>query len=95
MKIGILTFHCAHNYGAVLQAYALQEAVKELGYDVEIINYRPAYLIDIYKPFSVKRIFSGSIKLILKKFLRSILMYPKNLKRWKVFNSFINNNLNI
>ena len=23
-KVGILTFHCAHNYGAVLQAYATQ-----------------------------------------------------------------------
>lgn len=28
MKIGILTFHWAHNYGAVLQAYALQEVLK-------------------------------------------------------------------
>ena len=25
MKIGILTFHCAHNYGAVLQCYALHQ----------------------------------------------------------------------
>ena len=24
-KIGIITFHKAHNYGAVLQCYALQE----------------------------------------------------------------------
>ena len=24
MKIGILTYHRAHNYGAMLQAYALQ-----------------------------------------------------------------------
>ena len=28
MKIGILTFHRAHNYGAVLQCYALQEILK-------------------------------------------------------------------
>ena len=38
MKIGILTFHCAHNYGAVLQAYAIQEPLKLMGFDVEIIN---------------------------------------------------------
>lgn len=25
MKIGILTFHDAHNYGAMLQCYALQQ----------------------------------------------------------------------
>lgn len=31
MKIGILTFHCAINYGAVLQAYALKEFLKKNG----------------------------------------------------------------
>jgi len=34
MKIGLLTFHAAHNYGAVLQAFATQEKVKELGYTI-------------------------------------------------------------
>lgn len=40
-KIGILTFHRAINYGAVLQAFALQEFVIKnfLAYDVEIINF--------------------------------------------------------
>ena len=37
MKIGILTFHCAHNYGAVLQCYATQEFLRSKGHDVEII----------------------------------------------------------
>ena len=31
-KIGILTFHNAHNYGAVLQAYALRTVLRRLGY---------------------------------------------------------------
>lgn len=44
MKIGILTFHCAHNFGAVLQCYALQEALKSMGHEVDILNYRPQYL---------------------------------------------------
>ncbi len=39
MKVGILTFHNAYNYGAVLQTYATQEIVKSRGHDVEIINY--------------------------------------------------------
>lgn len=39
-KIGILTFQNANNFGAVLQAYALQETVKKmLPATVEIINY--------------------------------------------------------
>lgn len=41
MKIGIMTFHWATNYGAVLQAYALQEYLKSMGHSVEIINYKP------------------------------------------------------
>ena len=41
MKIGILTFHWATNYGAILQAYALQEYLKSQGHEVEIINYKP------------------------------------------------------
>lgn len=41
MKIGILTFHWATNYGAVLQTYALQTYLESQGYMVEIINYKP------------------------------------------------------
>ena len=41
MKIGILTFHWATNYGAVLQAYCLQQFLIGQGYDVSIINYKP------------------------------------------------------
>lgn len=39
--IGIITFHWATNYGAVLQAYALQTFLKEEGYETEIVNYVP------------------------------------------------------
>ena len=44
MKIGILTFHCAHNYGAVLQCYALQEFLCSIGHDVCVVDYKPQYL---------------------------------------------------
>ena len=42
MKIGILTLQRAENYGAVLQAYALQTYLKSIcdGLNVEIIDYR-------------------------------------------------------
>lgn len=43
MKIGILTFHSVDNYGAVLQAYALQAFLVSQGHHVEIIDYRPSY----------------------------------------------------
>lgn len=38
-KIGIITIHKINNYGSVLQAYALQQVCKDLGYDTEIIDY--------------------------------------------------------
>ena len=40
-KIGTITFHWATNYGGVLQAYALQQALMKLGEDTEIIDYVP------------------------------------------------------
>lgn len=36
-----MTFHWATNYGAVLQAYAMQQYLVNQGHHVEIINYKP------------------------------------------------------
>ena len=44
MKVGILTFPNSVSYGAVLQMYALQQAVKQLGHDARVINYHNAYM---------------------------------------------------
>lgn len=41
-KIGILTYHATVNYGATLQAYSLFQFVKNLGHEVEFIDYRPS-----------------------------------------------------
>lgn len=38
MSIGILTFHEADSYGAVLQAYALQQIISKLGADSEFVQ---------------------------------------------------------
>lgn len=40
MRIGILTFHRSHNYGAQLQAYALSQTLQAFGHDVEFVDYR-------------------------------------------------------
>lgn len=42
-EVNIITCHWPINYGAVLQAYALQNYILELGYDVKIIDYIPTY----------------------------------------------------
>lgn len=46
MKIGILTFHWAINYGAVLQCYALQSFLESKGNQVKVINYKPTQYDD-------------------------------------------------
>ena len=38
-KIGILTFQNAHNYGALIQAFALKNYLENNGYIVNVINY--------------------------------------------------------
>ena len=40
MKTGILTYHHTKNYGSWLQTYALYKKLKELGVDIEVIDYR-------------------------------------------------------
>ena len=39
MKIGILTLHSQINYGGVLQAYAMQKTLKDMGHDAVIIDH--------------------------------------------------------
>lgn len=41
MKIGILTFQRALNYGAFLQAFATKSFLSSKGYDVEMVDYWP------------------------------------------------------
>ena len=41
-RIGIITFLHNDNYGSILQAWALQNAVRSLGYDAEHIDYVPS-----------------------------------------------------
>ena len=57
MKTGILTFHSAKNYGAVLQCRCLYEVLRSLGHDVSVIDYRPEYLTapySLWKPSFLK-----------------------------------------
>lgn len=95
MKIGILTFHCAHNYGAVLQTYALQEKLKELGQDVYIIDYRPDYLIDPYKIFNIKKLSFKNPSKSIKYILITCLTFRRRILRHVAFNRFITNRLKL
>lgn len=96
MKIGILTFHCAHNYGAVLQCYALQEVLQAMGHKVEIIDYRPDYLVKQYQVFYAQRLIQQhQIKSVIKACVNEILTFWRRVKRYNAFMNFIETNLNL
>lgn len=52
MKIGILTYHRSHNYGALLQAIALRKVLEDIGNKVSFVDYWPAYHQHMYALFS-------------------------------------------
>lgn len=86
-KVGILTFHGAHNYGSVLQSYASVMTLRKLGYAPEIINLRNQAQLDAYRIFHkgesiVKRLFK-------------FLIYTQHRSRSRKFEYFINNVLPI
>ncbi|WP_027453681.1 polysaccharide pyruvyl transferase family protein [Segatella baroniae] len=84
MKIGILTYHSGFNYGACLQAFALQTTLKKLGYDSEIINFEPEKFVASREMFSRK---PRRFKEIIKNITR-IPYYSSLKRREKMFNDF-------
>lgn len=96
MKIGILTFHFAHNYGAMLQAYALSVKLKMLKYDAEIIDFRLKYIYDNYekksfiKLISYYKNFGNSILLSILKAIKNYPHFRFRDKKWNRFDSFLN-----
>ena len=86
LKCGIVTFHSAHNYGSVLQAYAMVMTMKKLGTNAELIDFRHPHTTDAYewKLWTPYKNWRWNIKDI---FLRGIMGIGK--KREKVFKDFI------
>lgn len=95
MKLGILTFHCAHNYGALLQCLALQEYLKSLGHDVSVVDYRPWYLVRGYLRSSYIYWFSRTPKLIVSKFIYEMKVHKARARRYDKFENFINQKINL
>lgn len=78
--IGILTFQFAHNYGAVLQAYALKKTLYKYSDKVEIINYLPKNLTDEYS--------NSAWYCIRNRKLKRLLRIPRRLNQVRKFSEF-------
>ncbi|MDF2870888.1 MAG: 4Fe-4S ferredoxin [Anaerocolumna sp.] len=97
MKIGIITFNSAHNHGAVLQAWALQEYLKGEGHDVSIINYRLPATDNLYRLYVPRKTFkSYKLNKVVHalQYLKKYKTEPDKVKRFRKFEHFINNTLN-
>ena len=73
MNIGIVTCHRSHNYGAVLQAFALKTYLEKEGHNVDFADILPSYFNIDYK---VHR------KSFRKSTLKEKLLYFKYLYKW-------------
>lgn len=87
MKIGIITFHCVQNYGAILQAYALQNYLTSIGHNVYMIDYQPDILLRQYtlNPFGRGLAFKKRLSLFIAR-------KERYLKKYR-FDEFINRSI--
>lgn len=91
-----MTFHRAVNYGAVLQAFALQKSLEIMGNDVDILDIRGDRVDKMYSyanPFSVTA--KGGIRLKIRTVFRRILDWTYNQRRRKEFDKFLNEHLKL
>lgn len=82
MKYGILTFHNIPNYGATFQALALCIALRELGADCEIIDYR-------CKNITQKELVFNKSNNPIKTAVKYWVSWKNRKKRIETFNSFM------
>lgn len=52
--IGIITYHHYNNYGTMLQAFALQEKIEQLGYRAELIDFKQDNSLSKYELFKLR-----------------------------------------
>ena len=99
MKVGILTFHNAHNYGAVLQAYALKEKIAAMGHEASLIDYRnPCIERNYQKKLTAKiRLFDlihpGTLVKKIKFLAHRKTMQDAWAVQWERFEEFIHAHL--
>ena len=91
MKVGILTFHNAFNFGAILQTYATSESVKSYGHEAEVINYHNKAVDKYYDKyrFSISKL-PRNIKYVIA-YLFSCFFFKRKERKYRLFiENFLN-----
>ncbi len=86
-KVGIVTFHTALNYGAIMQTYALQTFLDTIGIENTVVDYKSDFIQKCYRPFFVA---DGKV---LNALVRGICFGKNIRKRQKGFAEFTKNHL--
>lgn len=109
MVIKTLTCHNVYNYGASLQAFALQEHLKQMGHQVEIIDYLPPYMDKAYRiRFDLYNVSKSSkyykyveimpflnYLFVMKNFIQHLIKMYRQRNRKKAFDFFTKNKLQL
>lgn len=101
-KICTLTCHDVYNYGASLQAFALQQYLLSEGHDTSIIDYKPDYLntryrLSWYVPNTSPHYKKCTSNILFKAFyvIRRYLLQLRTNSRRLAFDRFTNNYLKL
>lgn len=105
-SVGILTFHRAHNYGAMLQAWALMRVLDNAGYDARIIDYRcpvvehlyefwPWQITPRWQDFYAPGQFQASLKAYLTVYRQVWPAFPVWWRRRRNFQAFLRRRLGV
>ena len=92
MTTATITFHAPHNYGSMLQAYALQYTLGRLGFDNEIINLRTPRQRAMYGP--VSHCPESGAKNLVRRVMAAPFMGGLR-KRYGLFEKFLQDNLKL
>lgn len=93
MKIGILTYHRCHNYGALLQAVAMRKVLGDIGNNVSYVDYWPYEHDQRYR--IINKVYLNKVDLLHKMtYLGRIGKNLPNIKRRiSVFRRFIDRHI--
>lgn len=83
MKIGILTFQYCHNFGAMLQSYALKRTLQEMSMEVFFVDYKLSYLSRRYTFFPLCR-----YKGLRNKVRKSLSIFCHSSERYRTIKKF-------
>ena len=93
MRIGIITYHRAFNYGAVLQCFALQELLKSMDHEIQVVDYRQPFIEKLYRPSIMEQTWQNKFS------IKALLAIPSKIKTRNqlqpIFESFVNQHLSL